>query len=200
MKPSEYKKLEDNKPFKRYYMNKTLWWKNFLIIAPASLLFIGLAGIMHMSYNDRLWTLYAVPYIVVFALGTIWLKGIKKYIQDKLLSKQDMYLACASRSLGNYKGRYYFIFSKDNKRHNEVLINQLADELSLDSFSDEQLSQAKKAAIEIETSEKETQMYLRGLTVGYVEKANKQSISVGITPLLYVSLKDVFVIRDKDLK
>lgn len=200
MKPSEYKKLEDNKPFKRHYMNKTLWWKNFLIIAPACLIFIGLAGIMHMSYNDRLWTLISIPYIVVFALGTIWLKAIKKYIQDRILSKTDSYLACAAKNLGNYKGRYYFVFSKDSKRHNEPLINQLGQELSIDSFSEEQLNSAKKASIEIETSEKETQMYLRGLTVGYVTKANKQSVSEGITPLLFVSLKDVFVIREKDLR
>lgn len=200
MKPSEYKKLEEDKNFKRYYMRKTMWWKSFLLLAPTCLLFIGLAGILHMAYNDRIWTLYSIPYIIVFALGTIWLKGIKKYIQNKILSKKDSYLACAAKNLGDNKGRYYFIFSKDNKRHNENLINQLAEELNLESFTEEQLNQAKKTAIAITTSETETQMYLRGLTVGYVLKANRQNISGGITPLLYVSEKDVFVIRHKDLK
>lgn len=200
MKPSDYQKLEADKNFKRHYMNKTLWWKSFLLLAPACLLFIGLAGIMYMAYNERLWTLYSVPYILVFALGTVWLKAIKKYIQDRLLRKLGSYLACAGKSLGNYQGRYYFIFCKDSKRHNELLINSLSDHIKLESLSSEQLSIAKKAAIEIETAETDSPIYLKAFSVSKVLKTNRENISEGITPLLYISAKDVFVIRNKDLK
>ncbi len=200
MRPLEYKKLEDNKTFKRYYMRKTKWWKSFLLLAPTLLLFVGLAGILHMAYNDRIWTLYCLPYIIVFALGTIWLKGIKKYIQDKLVSQSHSYLACAAKSLGEKGGRHYFIYSKDNKRHNETLISRLADELDLDNLTKEQIEEAKKASIKIETSETETPIYLKAIATNLVLKANRENLASGITPLLYISLQDVFVIRNKDFK
>lgn len=199
MKPSDYKKLEDNTTFKRYYMRKTAWWKSFLLLAPTLLLFVGLAGIMHMAYNDRIWTLYCLPYIIVFALGTIWLKGIKKYIQETLINRSGSFLVCAGRSLGESKGRHYFIYSKENKRHNEVLINKLAEELTIESFSEEQLEQAKKSSIAIEVADIDTEMYLRAIPTNDVLKANRENIAIGITPLLYISSKDMFVIRNKDL-
>lgn len=199
MKPSDYKKLEDNTTFKRYYMRKTAWWKSFLLLAPTLLLFVGLAGIMHMAYNDRIWTLYCLPYIIVFALGTIWLKGIKKYIQETLINRSGSFLVCAGRSLGESEGRHYFIYSKENKRHNEVLINKLAEELTIESFSEEQLEQAKKSSIAIEVTDIDTEIYLRAIPTNDVLKANRENIAIGITPLLYISSKDMFVIRNKDL-
>lgn len=200
MKPSQYKELENNKSFKRYYLNKTLWWINYLFVAPALLLFIGLAGIMHMGYSDRLWSWYAIPYIAVFLIGTIWLKAIKRHVQTKILEDRNMYLICAAQAIFEAEGRYYFIFSKDSKRHNEVLINKLAGELSKESFTRDEIQRAKKQMVEISTSEEETQIYLKGISVNKVNRANVRNIKEGITPLLYVSSKEIFVVRNKDLK
>lgn len=200
MKPSQYKELENDKSFKRYYLNKTLWWINYLFVAPALLLFIGLAGIMHMGYSDRLWNWYAIPYIAVFLIGTIWLKAIKKHVQGKILEDRDIYLVCAAQAVFDTDGRYYFIFSKDSKRHNEVLINKLAEGLSKESFADSEIQLAKKQMVEISTSEEDTQIYLRGISVNKVNKTNRKNIKEGITPLLYITPKEIFVVRNKDLK
>lgn len=200
MKSSQYKELEKDKKFKKYYLQKTSWWQDYLLVPSIPLLFIGLAGIMYMASNDRLWTWYTIPYILIFIFGTILLKGAKKHVQGKILSNKGSFLACAARAIGDKEGRYYFIFSKSNKRHNESLINDLADNLSIDSFTEEELSKAKKEKTAISTTEEDTQIYLVGIKVDKVLKTNKENLGTGITPLIYISPKEVFVIRNKDLK
>lgn len=200
MKPSQYQELEKNKEFKKYYLNKTLWWIDYLFVPPALLLFIGLAGILHMSYNDRLWSFFSLPYILVFFLGAVWLKSIKRNVQNKILAEDDKYLVCAGRVLFDAEGRYFFIFSKDSKRYNETLINKLGETLSEESFDREMIQKAKTEAVEIPLPEEDTPIYLKAIHVNKVLRANRQNVRTGVTPLLYISPKEVFVVRSKDLK
>ncbi len=201
MRPTEYQKLEDNKAFKRYYLSKTLWWTEYAFVPPALLIFIGLAGVIHMAYNELLWSWRGAPYVLVFALGAIWLKATKRHVQNKILGDKSKYLLCAGRAVFDAEGRYYFIFSKDSKRHNETLMNKLAGTLSQDSFTADQLKEAKKKAIKISVDgDTDAEVYLRGIQVSSVLKANRANITDGITPLIYVSDKGVFVVRNKDLK
>lgn len=199
MKPSKYKELEVDQLFKRHYLNKIIWWKDFLLVAPALLIFIGIAGVIYMGQNDNLWNWYSVPYIAVLIIGSIWLKAIKKHLQKKLLDDKDKFQACAARAIGDKGGYYYFIFSTGSKRHNETLINQLAESLDINSISEEQLSASKKQMVEISTMETETTIYMKAISVNRVLKTNRENIRTGVTPLLYISPKDIFVIRRKDL-
>lgn len=201
MRPTEYQKLEDNKAFKRYYLSKTLWWAEYAFVPPALLMFIGLAGIMYMAYNESLWGWTGVPYILVFVLGAIWLKAIKKYVQTKILEDKTKYLLCAGRALFDLDGRYYFIFSKGSKRHNETLINKLTESLSVESFTSENLKIAKSRAINIPIDrDDDVEIFLKAIPISNVNKANNENIGGGIIPLLYISDKDIFVARNKDLK
>lgn len=199
MRPNEYKNLEQDQLFKRRYLGNILWWKNFLLIAPSLLVFIGLAGVLYMAQDGQIKSWYVVPYVVVFVLGLIWVKAVKKYLQDKLLKDKERFLACAARSIGDKGGYYYFIFTKDSKRHNEALINQLAAEVDINNLTAEDLTTAKKQMVEIKTSEQETPIYIKAFTKGNISRTNSQQIGIGITPLLYVSPKNIFVIRKKDL-
>ena len=200
MRPSQYQELEKDNKFKKYYLQKTSWWKNYLLLPPIPLLFIGLAGIMHLGSNDQLWTWYLIPYLAIFLFGTVLLKASKKHIQNKILNDKKSLLTCAARAIGDKGARYYFIFSNENKRQNETLINRLASELSIDSFTEEELNRAKKGMVEISTSETETHIYLAGIKVDKVLRTNRENIGTGITPLLYANPKQIFVIRNKDLK
>lgn len=199
MKPNEYKNLELDQIFKRRYLGNILWWKNFLLIAPSLLIFIGLAGILYIAQDGEIKTWYIAPYVAIFLMGIIWLKAIKKHLQDKLLKDKERFLVCAARSVGIEGGYHYFIFSKDSKRHNEILINQLAETTQLTEISHDQLNMAKKQMTEIQTREEETPIYLKAFSVNNVQKTNKENLGKGITPLLYVSPKNIFVIRRKDL-
>lgn len=200
MTPSQYKDLEKDKKFKRYYLSKTLWWINYIFVPPSLVLFIGLAGVMHMGYNDKLYTWTALPYILVFVLGAIWLKAAKHNVQGKILDDDSKFLACAACSVFSAKGKYFFIFSTDSKRHNENRINKLAEELTEDSFSEEQKKEAEKSPVEISIPKDDSKIYLKAITINKVKRANIANLGTGITPLLYLSSKDIFVIRNKDLK
>lgn len=199
MRPNEYKNLEQDKLFKRRYLGKILWWKNFLLIAPSLLIFIGIAGVLYVAQGDSINPYYMIPYAVVFLMGAIWLKAVKKHLQDKILNDKERFLVCASRAIGDTGGYYYFIFSKDSKRHNELLINKLAESMDISSLTAEQISLAKKGITEISTEEEETPVYLIAKSINSVLRTNRENIRTGITPLLYISPKNVFVVRRKDL-
>ena len=152
-----------------------------------------------MGQNDKLWDWYSIPYIAILVIGAIWLKAIKNHLQKKILNDKDKFLTCAARAIGDKGGYYYFIFSTGSKRHNETLINQLAESLDINSISEEQLSASKKQMVEISTMETETTIYMKAISVNRVLKTNRENIRTGVTPLLYISPKDIFVIRRKDL-
>ena len=116
------------------------------------------------------------------------------------MDNKERYIVCSGRAVFDVEGRYYFIFSKDSKRHNETLINKLAEKLSQESFGPEIIQKAKSQAVEISLPEEDTPICLKAIHVNKVLKANSENVRVGITPLLYVSAKEIFVVRNKDLK
>lgn len=199
MKPSQYKDMETDLLFKRRYLSKIAWWKSILLIAPTLLLFVGIAGVIYVVQNEAIASWYMIPYAVVFVMGAAWLKAVKKHLQDKLLKDNERFLVCAARAIADKGGYYYFIFTKESKRHNEALINKLGEEIDFTSLSDDDLLAARKRIIEVATQEEESTIYIKAVSVNNVLKTNRENLRTGITPLLYVSPTNVFVIRRKDL-
>lgn len=199
MKAKSYKELERDKSFKRRYLSKTIWWNSFTFVPPALVLFIGLAGILFLRENDKLISWFTIPYIVLFLLGAIWFKVAKKHVQDKELTDPNKFLVCASRLVDSRYGYHYFVVSFDEKRHDEAWIKKIGDDLSLDSFKEEDLKRAKKKPIKVENAEICHPIFLKAFQMNHVLKTNARDLDKGITPLLYVSENNIFVIRNKDL-
>ena len=200
MKTNEYSKLEKDYDFKRSYLNKTLWWKNILMVAPVCFLFAGLVGILYLFNSDLLVSFYTIPYLTLFIIGTIWLKAMKKHLQKVVMAREGAFHICLAASVGDKDGYTYAIFVNNTRRYDKYYITNLAKEISLHDFLTKNDAPFKHKAILIHDEESDTDMYMRA----YPKKeiANKNigwSTDEGYFPVLYINDKDVPVIKRKDL-
>lgn len=200
MKANEYSKLEKDYDFKKIYLNKTLWWKNILMVAPICFLFAGLVGIIYLFNSNMLVSLYTIPYLILFVVGTIWLKTIKKHIQKAIMAREGAFHICLAASIGD-KGDYtYAIFVNDTHRYDKYHITNLAKEVSLHNLLEKYDISFKKKAILIQDEENNESFYIRAYPKKEIAKKNAGwSISEGYFPVLYINDIDVPIIKRKDL-
>jgi hypothetical protein len=59
------------------------WFKQPAIYPPSILLFFALFGLIYLLSYDKLLTLYALPFFLLFAVGIFWLRAVKRYIERK---------------------------------------------------------------------------------------------------------------------
>jgi hypothetical protein len=67
-------------------MNKRsrwFWFKQPAIYPPSILLFFALFGLIYLLNYDKLITVYALPFFLLFAVGVIWLRMVKRYVDRK---------------------------------------------------------------------------------------------------------------------
>lgn len=198
MKQDDYSRLEKNYDFKRNYLKETKWWASPLFIAPALLLFVGLVGIIYLLRNDMLLSLYLIPYLLIFVVGTIWLKAVKKHIQKTMIKKDGSFLICIAHPVAEKNGNVYAVFSTDRYRHNRHYLNNAAKSLSgNDSTMNED---ARKKSILVHDDESGADMYLRAFPVKDVKKRNKDWYKEDNFPVLFIDEKNVCIIKDKDFK
>lgn len=195
MKPTDCVKLEKDLKLKKKYLNRTPWWKSFLIVAPSLLLFMGLFALLYLTKNDMLLTVYAIPFVVLFLLGTIWLKAVKKHIQKAILEKEDAFKVCMAALLMSEGGYAYFVFDKGQKRHNEFHLKQIAEKY----VPDEALLQASKKQAQEITDESDIPYFLIAYPLRTINKhqpswADKQSLA-----LFYIDQRNILVIDGKDI-
>lgn len=198
MKQDDYSRLEKNYDFKRIYVKETLWWASPLFIAPALILFAGLAGIIYLLRSDMLVSLYVIPYLLLFVVGTIWLKAIKKHIQKTMMNKDGSFLVCIAHPVSEKNGYTYAVFTTDKYRHNKHYLNNTVNVLSEKNISDNE--QVKKKAILMHNDESDTNYYLRAFPVKDIRKRNKGWSSDDIFPVLFIDEKHVPILKDKDFK
>lgn len=199
MKPEDYARLEKDYSFKRSYLNNTPWWKSFLMIPPILLLFIGLAGILYLFHLDKLASLYILPYLVLFVIGTVLLKATKKHIQKEKMATPEAFHVCLAKPIWEKSGLVYVIFANDTHRHNKHYINNLANKISVESFSGEYDSTPKNKSTLICDNENNADYYLRIFEAKDITKRNKNWREDYIFPVLYVDDKYTFIIKKKDL-
>lgn len=199
MKPQDYAKLENNYNFKRRYLNKTTWWKNILLIAPTCFLFVGLAGVIYLLKNDMLASLYVIPYLILFVVGTIWLKAIKKHIQKYKMAEAKAFRVCLAKPIQEDEKLVFSIFVNDTHRHNNYYIKNLAEKIDLKALlkSDSKLS--KTGTHLINDSENEQEYYLNTSTPKIITNQNVSWRKDDTFPVLYIDSKYTFVIKAKDL-
>lgn len=200
MKTNDYAKLEKDYDFKRSYLNKTLWWKSILMVAPICFLFAGLVGILYLFNSDLLVSFYTIPYLILFVIGTIWLKAMKKHIQKAAMAKEGAFHVCLAASVGDKDGYTYAIFVNNTRRYDKYYITNLAKGISLHDILAKNNAPFKKEAIMIHDEESDTDMYMRAYQKKEIAKKNiGWSTDEGYFPVLYINDKDVPVIKRKDL-
>ena len=120
--------IEKNKKFKSYILNKNIW-KNYAFIPPALVLFTGLLGLVYLYKNEIIISWYSIPFIIVFALGTIWFKATKKYLLNKKINETESFLVCATSVLFTKGSKSIVLFTTNKNRHNQNYIEKQKDEI-----------------------------------------------------------------------
>lgn len=197
MKPEDYIKLEKDKNFKKSYLNATSWWRNVLLIPPILLLFIGLAGILYLSHIDKLISLYIIPYIAIFIVGTIWLKAIKKHIQKKMMTLPEAFRVCLAKPIWEKNGQVYALFVNDTHRHNKHYINNLVAKIPSDSLLEEYT--VEKDSRLLHDDQNNVDYYIRRFEAKDIAKRNNDWRQDYLFPVLYIDNKHTFIIKKKDL-
>jgi hypothetical protein len=200
MRPNDYAALEKDYNFKKSYLNKTLWWKNLSMLPPVLIMFVGLAGLLYLFQYDKLYSLYAIPYILLFAIGTIWLKAIKKYLQKAAMAVPEAFHVCLAATIGEKKDILYAAFVNNTRRYDKYYITNLARNISLHEILSENKEPFLKKAVLIHDKESDTDIYVRAYAKQDVVKQNAGwSLDEGYFPVLFIDEKNVPVIKRKDL-
>ncbi|MDU1889774.1 MAG: hypothetical protein E6767_03710 [Dysgonomonas sp.] len=196
MKPNDYLKLEKDNSFKLDYLKKTLWWKNILFIAPSCLLFIGLVGLLFLFKNNSLVSWYVIPYLLLFVIGTIWLKAIKKHVQKSQLNAEGSFFICLAKPIAENGGYVYAAFVNSQKRHDKYYISNLVE--SVDSESIIGNSLCKKENVLMKNDEG-VEFYIRAYQVRDVNKRNASWREDELFAVLFIDNKDTPIVKKKDL-
>lgn len=198
MQVGDYKKLENNKPLKRIYLNKTLWWLKLAMLSPVLLIFIGLAGVIHFIRLELTSNYFMYAYAAVFILGLIWLKYVKRYLQDKALTDVERINIVPSLKLTTKSGRDYLLFLQGDKRHNEALLKKLKESIDESSIDESIYNKAKKVPQHIELLD-DSSLYLTAIGKVQIVRAYKNSSIPNFIPLILIDKKEIFAIKAKDI-
>lgn len=199
MRAEDYAKLEKDYSFKRSYLNNTPWWRNILMIPPILLLFIGLAGILYLFHLDKLVSLYIIPYLVLFVIGTILLKAIKRHIQKTKMTETGAFHVCLAKPIWEKSGLVYVVFVNDTHRHNKHYINNLASNIPAEDLAGKYGLSPKDKSLLIHDNKINADYYIRIFEAKDIEKRNKSWREDYMFPVLYIDDKHTFVIKKKDL-
>lgn len=200
MKPNDYAALEKDYNFKRNYLNKTLWWKNLPMLPPVLIMFIGLAGLLYLFQYDKLLSLYTIPYVLLFAVGTIWLKAMKKHLQKAAMAVPGAFHVCLAATIGEKQDTLYAVFVNNTRRYDKYYITNLARNMSLHEILLENEALFYKKAVLIHDKENDTDIYVRAYAKRNVIRQNAGwSFDEGYFPVLFIDEENVPVIKRKDL-
>lgn len=199
MKSNDYEKLEKDYSFKKSYLTNTPWWKNILMVAPVCLLFVGLAGILYLFNLDKLVSWYIIPYLLLFVVGTILLKAIKKHIQKTAINKPDSFLICLAKPIGEKDGYTYAAFVKDSHRHNKYYIANEIKDISLDNILNNYNEPFRKKTVLIHNDETGSGLYIRAFLNRDLNRRSSTWREDELIPVLYIDDKYTFIIKKKDL-
>lgn len=134
-------KLEKSVKLKKKIFSKNIW-KNYAIIPPALILFIGILGIVYLLNIDQLVSFYTIPFLIIFILGTIWLKAVRKYLINKKISETETFIVCLAIPFAQ-KGRdTILLFSTGKNRNNRHYLEKEKREL-LETRTDYDIANTK---------------------------------------------------------
>lgn len=198
MKPS-YSNLENDIEFKKYYYKKTLWWNSILMLPPVLFLFTGLIGILYLFNLGMLATFYIIPYLLLFFIGTLWLKAIRRHLQKVGMAKSGAFNICIAKIVGEKDGYVYTIFVNNHNRHQQHYISKLAETVSFDDLLTDYEKLARKKSVTLVDLHSQTQYYMRAYFNNDITKSNLDWQKDKQFPILFIDPKYTFVIKKKHL-
>lgn len=197
MKPSDCLRLENDNPFKGKYLRMIQWWKTPAIIAPLILLFAGVFFLIYLLKLNLLLSWYSIFYIVIFLLGTIWFKSLKRHFLKTKLEDTNSCKVCLGKPFYTDKGYSYIVFINNQKRHNEHYISNVATQITKETISITSLKTDKPIAFANNNID-ETDCFLIKMANSKIKKAIVNREDQDIIPLLYITPNNIFVILKKD--
>lgn len=206
MKGTNLKKTENDNKIKKRYLPKFFWLKNGAIYPPSIFLFFSLFGLVYLLNYDLLLTFYAIPFVVLFFLATIWLKTTKKYTLNKLLADEDAYLVCLSAAVKEEGKVVTSVFTTGSTRHNKYFVRDLAKQiqdshlLDTDLFTDIKGKEKNKPVLVVdENNLLPPNVYIVHLNKTEIVKARAGWSFDEVFPLFYLDQNQVALINLKDL-
>jgi len=199
MRPDDYAKLEKNVKFKKSYLNNTKWWKHAALMAPVVLMFGGLVGILYLFNMDKLISVSVIPYLLLFAVGTILFKAIKVNLQKRKMSEPGSGHVCMAVPVGEKDGYTYVVFTNDTHRYNKHYVKNLAKESSSLYIFERGGDVVKKKSLLIQDPGDKAGYYARAYKTKDIDKANPGWKNEGSFAVLYIDDNDTPVIKSRDL-
>jgi len=123
MNNDKINKLEKSDKLKKKVFGKNIW-KNYAILPPSLLLFIGIFGLIYLLNLDMLISLYSIPFVILFILGTIWFKATKKYLTNKKISESQLFVVCLAIPLIKEGKKTILVFSTGKNRNNKYYLEK----------------------------------------------------------------------------
>ncbi|MDU1903258.1 MAG: hypothetical protein E6772_00630 [Dysgonomonas sp.] len=123
MNNDKINKLEKNDKLKKKVFGKNIW-KNYAMLPPSLLLFIGIFGLIYLLNLDLLISLYSIPFVILFILGTIWFKATKKYLINKKIAESQIFIVCLAIPLIKERKRTILVFSTGKNRNNKYYLEK----------------------------------------------------------------------------
>ncbi len=199
LKAEDYAKLEKDVKFRRSYYSATKWWKNPALIAPIILMFGGLVGIMYLFNMDKLISLSVIPYLLLFAVGTILFKAIKMNLQKRKMAESGSFHICLAIPVEDRNGYTYAVFTNDTHRYNKHYIKNLLKDISLEDIIEKYELTAKNKSVMVKDIENQAEYYIRGFKIKELTKANSKWEDDGFFPVLFIDEADTLIVKSKDL-
>jgi len=205
MKTDVLNKLEKDSKLKKKYLPKYFWLKNMAIYPPCIFLFFALFGLIYLLNYDMLLTYHAIPFAVLFALATIWLKTTRRYVLKKLFEKPDSYLICLAKNVKEQSGWIYVIFTTGSKRHNKYYIQNLAKELEssdiLETDGDNLKESAKRKAEKLSSEffDSSDEVYIKAFKKDDMTKSGYSYNTSEVIPVFFIENGDILLIKSKDV-
>jgi hypothetical protein len=69
-------------------MLRWFWFKQAAIYPPSFVLFFSLFGLIYLLNYNMLLSGYAIPFIILFLAGAVWLKMVKRYIEKQMKNEK----------------------------------------------------------------------------------------------------------------
>ncbi|MDH6353971.1 hypothetical protein M2132_000291 [Dysgonomonas sp. PH5-45] len=194
MKSTVLENLEKDNKFKRLFVPRSYILKNLAMVAPACLLFLGLFGVIYLQNINQLVSWYAIPYIVIFAVGTVWLKAVRQHITRTAINKEGAFLVCWAAPVEVKDKKQYFIFSTGSRRHDRYYIENLRKESGSEKCMEKASSVKHGKAIPIEND-----IYISALKATDLKRKNPRKDDSESFPVLYVDDKHIYCVQGRYL-
>lgn len=196
MKADSLKNIEKDNKAKKKYLPPYFWIRNVAIYPPVIFLFFALFGLVYLLNHDMLMSYYAIPFVLIFLLATIWLKRTRQILLKNLIQNKDTYKACLAKTVEEKDGWIYAVFTTDEKRHNRYFIENLGKNINPLLLNAEIWEESKKQAYKLpsDISPVSDNAFFKAF-----RKKEMAGRGVETFPVFYINERNILLIKPKDL-